>query len=120
MVDVKLANAVRLLHDRNRVSDGEAVVRLLGVLDRISPGRRVIMSLLHLLRDAHPAAASKAALFLGKRLQNPAWVGRQMASRDPRVRANIIESVWGVNNSNVRECLHEACWTITTGLSGML
>jgi hypothetical protein len=108
MVDVKLANAMRSLHDRNHGADAETIVRLLGVLDRISPGRRVIMSIIHLLREAHPAAASKAALFLGKRVQNPEWVERQMTSSDPRVRANVIESIWGVDNSKARKSLNAA------------
>ena len=107
-VDVKVANAMRWLHERNEGSDGETVVRLLGVLDRISPGRRIVMSIIHLLRAPQPGAASKAALFLGKRIQNPNWVDRQMASPDARVRANIIESVWGVHNANLRKCLREA------------
>jgi hypothetical protein len=107
-VDLKLAKAMRSLHDRNQGSDAESVVRLLGVLDHISPGRRLVMSLIHLLRATQPAAASKAALLLGKRMQNPEWVDRQMTSSDPRVRANSVESIWGGGNSDARKCLTDA------------
>lgn len=107
-VDLKLAKAMRALHDRNQGSDAASVVRLLGVLDQISPGRRLVMSMIHLLRATQPAAASKAALLLGKRMQNPEWVDRQMTSPDPRVRANSIESIWGGGNSNARRCLVDA------------
>ena len=108
MLDVKLAHAVRLLDCRGHGPDSEAIVRLLGVLDRISPGRRVVMSLFHLTREACPAATSKVALFLGKRGQDPAWMDRQMESTNPRVRANTIESLWGAKNSHARTMLRAA------------
>ena len=108
MVDVKLAQAVRQLSDAQGGGQKEAVLRLLGVLDRISPGRRVVMSLFPLLRGDCTATKSKAALLLGKRVQNPGWMDRQFDTPDERMRANLIESLWGTDTPNTRLWLKSA------------
>ena len=81
---------------------GAAAERALDILDEISTGRRVIPILSHLTRYPDRVISSKATLFIGRRLQNLAWAKRMMGeSPDPRVRANAIESVWGVDSADI-------------------
>jgi hypothetical protein len=83
---------------------GQSAERALEILDEISIGRRVIPVVSHLTRHPDRVVSSKATLFIGKRLQNLSWAKRMMAeSPDARVRANAIESVWGVDSADIVE-----------------
>ncbi len=84
-------------------------LRVLDVLDEISPGPRLLMIVGHLTRHPEKHVASKAALLVGRRLQSREWVERHLASTDSRVRANVVESLWSVNSAlaahTFRKCL---------------
>jgi hypothetical protein len=84
--------------------EGERVERALEILDDISPGRRIVSIMHHLTDHKDPKISSKAALLIGKRLQSFAWARRVIAeSTDPRLRANAIETMWGVNTPEAVE-----------------
>lgn len=93
LLDVHLA---RLLPGRqgDSVLSPESAVQVLDVLDEISPGGRLIQLLNHLTQHPDSRIASRATLFIGKRLRNPEWVSHLMASPDDRVRASVVESLW--------------------------
>jgi hypothetical protein len=96
--DVRLA---RLLPTRVSEPDDiaapvEAQWRIMEVVDRISSGARVLMTVGHLAEHSNDALASKAAKLIGRRLRNRAWLEKHLASGDARVRANVIESLWGL------------------------
>ncbi len=81
---------------------GEQAERTLDILDEISPGRRVVPILSHLTRYPDQKISSKAALLIGKRVQNVAFAKRLIVeTKDPRVRANAIEAVWGNDSPDV-------------------
>ena len=46
------------------------------------------------MRHHEPALRSKAALVIGRRVQNLNWMEKHLQQVDPRVRANVIESLW--------------------------
>lgn len=73
------------------------ILRLLDILQEISNGPRLIAVLGHLAVHPNPQIASKAALFLGRRIHNPNWTSRLNNSADARMRANAIEALWGRN-----------------------
>ena len=77
--------------------DTNSILRVLAVLDEVSPGRAAEFILTHLQRESAPAVVAKTALVLGRRVSNPKWVERQLASEDPRLRANVIQSMWGID-----------------------
>ena len=54
--------------------------------------------------------AAKATLFVGRRLQNADWVARQLKRDDARVRANAVESIWGLRSPRAKALL-EQCLT---------
>ena len=73
----------------------ETVVRILDVLDEISPGPRLILLLNHLTQHPNRRIAAKATMLVGRRLRNQDWVVRQMENEDGRVRASVVEGLWG-------------------------
>ncbi|MCL5746481.1 MAG: HEAT repeat domain-containing protein [Acidobacteria bacterium] len=98
MLDVELA---RMLPRNGHGSEGlagRAALRALEILDAISPGTRLVLPLSPLVHHDEPALRSKAALVIGRRVQNLNWMEKHLQEVDPRVRANVLESLWH-NNS---------------------
>ena len=95
-LDTKL---VRLLPGRSSTdpesTTSAAVERTLELLDAVSKCARIVPGLTHLLQDPNPRLRAKAALLMGRRVQNTHMVESQMYGPDARVRANAIESLWG-------------------------
>lgn len=111
LLDVKLA---RLMPGRGSDDchlETSFILRILDVLDEISPGPRLLMIIGHLTGYAEQRVASKAALLVGRRLQSREWVERHLSSPDPRIRANVVEALWGVNSAlaarTLRKCLQD-------------
>ena len=108
--DVKLA---RKLPDRHGLNHCEAFdaprsYRVLDVLDETSTGRRLVPVLGHLIDSTDPRIAAKATLFIGKRIQSAEWAARQLTRNDPSVRANAVESIWGLKSPTAQTLL-EVC-----------
>ena len=59
----------------------------------------------HLVSSRDARMAAKAALFVGKRLQSPAWAEKQLKHEDARIRANAIESLWGLDTDAAKNLL---------------
>ena len=64
------------------------------------------MTLSRLVRHPDKRIASKAALLLGRRVRNPLWVERHMSAEDARLRANVVEALWGTDSAFARQTLH--------------
>jgi hypothetical protein len=99
-LDFKLA---RMLPGRNdstpdKVLAGTHGERAIDILDQTSAGQRLLSVLGHLPNSTDTRIASKAALFVGRRVNNPAWTAKQLFSEDPRLRANAIEAAWGAKS----------------------
>ncbi|MBZ5580426.1 MAG: HEAT repeat domain-containing protein [Acidobacteriia bacterium] len=101
--DVKLAGLLPRRHADQRRLDTQNMLRVLDVLDAISPGSRLVLAVNHLTHHPDQHIASKAALVVGRRLQSKQWVKGQMTSEDPRVRANVLEALWGIHSESARE-----------------
>ncbi|MCU1263509.1 MAG: hypothetical protein JWO80_6394 [Bryobacterales bacterium] len=87
---------------------GQHAERALDILDEISAGRRVVPIVSHLANHADSKISSKAALLVGKRVQNVAFSRRLIAEgNDPRVRANAIEGIWGDDTRPVRDLFRD-------------
>jgi hypothetical protein len=106
--DVRLA---QLAPRRGREGSGlgtGSILRLLDILNEISAGARLVFMLNHLTAHPNPQVASKAALLMGNRIQNPAWVEKQILSGDARLRANVVEALWGNREAWARRIVREA------------
>ena len=112
--DIKLAQK---LQDGSYASQADAFdnlrsARALDVLDQASEGTRLLRILGPLTGSEDPRIAAKATLFIGRRLQNPAWTRSQLNRKDQRVRANAVEALWGANSLPaillLEQCRHDA------------
>jgi hypothetical protein len=107
--DVRMA---RMLPDRSFTNhhvalSGARAIRALDILDRQSRGRRLLPILGHLPSAEDNKVAAKATLFVGSRVQSPEWVSRLLSRPDQRIRANAVESLWGVNMPSAIDLLEQ-------------
>jgi hypothetical protein len=108
-LDVKLA---QLLPDRGYVNhtvalEGVCARRALDILDQTSRGRRLLPILGHLPHSSDPRVAAQARCLSVKRVQSPAWAAKQMLYSDERVRANAMESIWGLDTQPAVQLLEK-------------
>ena len=107
-VDVLL---VRQLADTDLASAGLApgmAERLLEIVDRISDGKRILPSLMRMLRHDSPFLRSKVVLMIGRAGGSIGWLEKRLQESDTRVRANAIEAIWGIDSPDARELLQWA------------
>jgi hypothetical protein len=79
--------------------------RLMEILDGISDGIRILPSLVRLLRHTDERVRSKAVLLIGRGKRSTQWVRERLDESDPRVRANAVEALWGVDTVENRQLL---------------
>ena len=82
--------------------------RLLDVLARASDVSRILPSLSRLLHSSDVGLRSKAALIMGRSNRSAVWAQSRMNDRDPRLRANAIEGLWGVGTDEAHEVMLSA------------
>ncbi len=106
MVDVTLAK-----HLADNVAAGGASTtdcqRLMEILCEISNGTRILPSLMALARQPNPYLQSKAVLMIGRANRSVKWLQNRLGDADPRVRANAVEALWGVDSEEARELLRK-------------
>ena len=104
-LDMKLAR--RLSGGGDKVP--EAVVqRVLVLLNSIPENARVLPIVIKLLRHPSPNVRSKAALVIGRVSKTPHVMEEFLSQPDPRVRANAIEALWGMDSAKARAVLRDA------------
>lgn len=103
-LDVKLAMQLA----SRAVEDDRDAGRILEILEAVSQPANLLPLMGGILQ--HPAAKvrSKAVLLMGKGNRNPAWVKAQLREPDERVRANAVESLWGLDGEEVCQVFLEA------------
>ena len=99
LIDVNNPNSKQELEEKAGCARG---TRVLEILSAISDGARILAVMAQLLHHSNPAVRSKAALMVGRSNKNPKWVTQQFEESDPRVRANAVESLWGVDSEESR------------------
>jgi len=111
LLDVRLAHHLPGRYGEMHVLDLQASARVLDILDQISPGRRLIPIMGYLTQHPDPTIAAKAALLVARRIRNPEWVRRHMNVRNSRVRANVVEGLWGADvpyaRTTYQQCLRD-------------
>ncbi len=105
MVEVALA---RSLAD-SAAGDGTAHVadpaRLMDILCELADPSRIMPSLMRMMRHPNPNLRSKAVKMIGRGSRSTKWVMGRLSEPDQRVRANAIESLWGMDTPEVRALL---------------
>jgi hypothetical protein len=85
----------------SRAEDESTLQTVLDVLEVISENDRVVPAALRLLRHPNPRIRSKAALFAALRLPAGTATSADRKGIDGRVRANILENLYGINSETV-------------------
>jgi hypothetical protein len=84
------------------------IVRVLDILSKLADISRLHPLLARLTSHENLFVRSKASLVLGKSHANSTWIRKQFESEDPRIRANAIESGWGLVDKEYRRICHAA------------
>jgi len=104
MTDLELVKSV--LENGGTTPEAEAAsLRLLEVMAEVSNGARILLASAPLMRHPNPRIRSKAALLVGRKSRNPKWIDRIQDEPDCRVRANAIESLWGMDFEGAKEVM---------------
>jgi HEAT repeat protein len=82
--------------------------RLMEVLCEVGDPSRMMASMMRLLRHPNPYLRSKAVKVVGRGSKSPKWVRQRLSDPDPRIRANAIEALWGVDTSEAKGLLQFA------------
>lgn len=107
MTDLELVKT--LLENGGSTPEAEAAgLRLLEVMAEVSNGARILLASAPLLRHPNSHIRSKAALLVGRQSWDPKWIARIQDEPDGRVRANAIESLWGVEFEGAEEVMLSA------------
>lgn len=120
-LDFKLA---RMLPGRNdatqtRVLSESHAARAIEILDEASPDQRLLSVIGPLINSLNPKISSKAILFAGRRrANNPAWLSTQLGREDNRLRATVLESVWGVHSGVALRLLEECTLDANNRVAG--
>jgi HEAT repeat protein len=86
----------------------EIALRVMSMVEAISDCSRVTVYLTQLERHPRSEVRSKAALLLGRGSGNVGRVRRFLSSQDARLRANAVESLWGMNTPQARALFWDA------------
>lgn len=83
--------------------------RILEILERSPDPSTALPALRQLAQCPNAHVRSKAALIIGRINRNPQWAEQSAQESDPRVAANAVESLWGLDTPAAREAfLHAA------------
>jgi HEAT repeat protein len=105
MVDVVLArNLADSAMDSGTVQIADPS-RLMDILCEIADAGRIMPSLMRMMRHPNSHLRSKAVKLIGRGSLSAKWVMGRLSESDPRVRANAVESLWGVDTPEARTLL---------------
>src|SRR5579871_4197603 len=98
----------RAMLDESGELESEKASRLVTILGEVSSALRISL-IVPLLNHSDPRVRSKASLLVTKANADLKWICKLMQQSDTRVRANLIEALWGVDDALCRTALIEAC-----------
>ena len=103
-IDFRLISAVS--SNTNTGSDApldeRSALRVLELTSGPSIHARFLPIVAQLLRHSSAKVRSKAALIVGRGNRNAKWVQRQLSEPDPRIRANAVEALWGLDSEDAK------------------
>jgi HEAT repeat protein len=105
MTDVTLA---KFLAERGAADDtvrASELMRLMEIMVEVTSFVRVLPALKRMLRHPDPHIRSKAVLMIGRGNPASGWLQNRFSEPDPRIRANTVESLWGVDTEETRALL---------------
>jgi hypothetical protein len=107
LTEVKLAKMLAALKFATD-EDARFASRVLEVLERSPDPTTALPALRHLAQCGNARVRSKASLLIGRIVRNPQWAEQSTSESDPRVSANALESLWGMDSPGAREAFFRA------------
>lgn len=101
-LEMALGKAFR---EQNTVQNSTQVLRILDLLAAVSAQSCWNSLQVELMAYPDKVVRSKAALLIGRRTKNTAWIGRRLMDRDVRVQANAVEALWELDGSESKPLL---------------
>ena len=117
MIDVTLARSLADSAVGGAVHVADPA-RLMDILCEIADPSRITSSLMRMMRHPNPNLRSKAVKMIGRGSKSAKWVMGRLNESDPRVRANAVESMWGVDTPEARELLNFAANDVNNRVAG--
>jgi len=87
---------------------GERIARVLQIVEALGAAGVIVPWLRRITSHSDDYIRQKAVMIMCQAGTNPLLVERQLHSPDARVRANAVESLWGVNTTAARALLEHA------------
>lgn len=107
-LDVKLLRLLAQSVDSDSAIPRGAAGRLLDIIGDLAPINRILPSLARLFRHPDPYVRSKAVLMVGRANRSARWAVQRLSDPDTRIRASVVEGLWGAEGDDVREVLRNA------------
>lgn len=108
MIDVSLARGLADSAVGNSAVHVADPARLMDILCETADAARIMPSLMRMMRHPNSYLRSKAVKMIGQGSHSAKWVMGRLSEADPRVRANAVESLWGVDTPEARTLLNFA------------
>ncbi len=105
LVDVMLARSLADSAMRSGAVQVADPSRLMDILCEIADAGRIMPSLMRMMRHPNSHLRSKAVKLIGRGSLSARWVMGRLSESDPRIRANAVESLWGVDTPEARTLL---------------
>ena len=106
-IEMRLAQMIATLGDHSDTATAFAA-HCLEVLSELSGDAASLPALRELLSSQNARIRSKAALLIGHISRNPQWAKWNDIKNDPRVAANAVESIWGLDSDAAKAVFREA------------
>lgn len=84
---------------------GTDPVKIMDVLCELADSGRIMPYLMRMMRHPNPHLRTKAIKMIGRGSLSAKWVMGKLSDSDPMVRANAIESMWGMDTPEARALL---------------
>lgn len=108
MSDVTLARDLADPATGSAKAEPACLARAMDILSEIADAARIIPPLMRMMRHPNARLRSKAVKMIGRGNRSTKWVSGRLNDPDPRVRANAVESLWGVDTPESRALLNAA------------
>ncbi len=98
----------KALQNQASAANGDRILRILNLLEAIGSQSCWNSFQVELMAYPDKVVRSKAALLIGRSSKNADWIVRRLLDRDPRVQANAVESLWGLDGAETKQHFLEA------------
>jgi len=98
----------KALQNQASAANADRILRILNLLETIGSQSCWSSFQVELMSYPDKVVRSKAALLIGRGNKKADWIVRRLLDRDPRVQANAVESLWGLEGAETQLHLLEA------------